>query len=79
MSREGRFLVIEHVPARVNEETGERLFAPETEGVDDLGQRLQHYIRAPLYQILLAVSGVPAVVRAVASLRGLLGGGSRSR
>jgi hypothetical protein len=27
---DGRFLVIEHVPARVNEETGERLFAPET-------------------------------------------------
>ncbi len=27
---EGRFVVIEHVPARVNEETGERYFAPET-------------------------------------------------
>jgi hypothetical protein len=27
---EGRFVVIEHVPARVNEETGERFFAPET-------------------------------------------------
>jgi hypothetical protein len=27
---EGRFVVIEHVPARVNGETGERFFAPET-------------------------------------------------
>ena len=27
---EGRFVVIEHVPARVNEETGERFFAPGT-------------------------------------------------
>lgn len=26
---EGRLLVIEHVPARVNVETGERFFAPE--------------------------------------------------
>ena len=27
---DGWFVVIEHVPARVNEETGERFFAPET-------------------------------------------------
>lgn len=27
---DGRFVVVEHVPARVNEETGERYFAPET-------------------------------------------------
>jgi YgiT-type zinc finger domain-containing protein len=27
---EGRLVVIEHVPARVDEETGERFFAPET-------------------------------------------------
>lgn len=27
---DGRLYVIEHVPARVNVETGERLFAPET-------------------------------------------------
>ena len=27
---DGRFVVIEHVPARVNEETGERFFSPET-------------------------------------------------
>lgn len=27
---DGRLYVIEHVPARVNVETGERLFAPDT-------------------------------------------------
>jgi len=27
---EGRFIVIEHVPARVCRETGEQLFSPET-------------------------------------------------
>lgn len=27
---DGRLYVMEHVPARVNVETGERLFAPET-------------------------------------------------
>lgn len=27
---EGRFVMIEHVPARVNVETGERFFAPAT-------------------------------------------------
>jgi hypothetical protein len=27
---DGRIYVIEHVPARVNVETGERLFAPDT-------------------------------------------------
>ncbi|MGI9180135.1 MAG: YgiT-type zinc finger protein [Longimicrobiaceae bacterium] len=33
---EGQLIVVEHVPARVNEETGERFFAPET--VDRLQQ-----------------------------------------
>jgi YgiT-type zinc finger domain-containing protein len=27
---EGRLVVVEHVPARVNEETGERFFSPAT-------------------------------------------------
>lgn len=27
---DGNFIVIEHVPARVNVETGERFFSPET-------------------------------------------------
>lgn len=30
VEHEGRFFVIEHVPARVCKETGERFFAPET-------------------------------------------------
>ena len=37
---EGRFIVIEHVPARVCRETGEQLFSPETV------TRLQAIIRA---------------------------------
>lgn len=30
LEHEGKVLIIEHVPARVCHETGERLFAPET-------------------------------------------------
>ena len=30
LEHEGRFVIIEHVPARVCQETGEQLFAPET-------------------------------------------------
>ncbi|MBL7224053.1 MAG: YgiT-type zinc finger protein [Candidatus Brocadiae bacterium] len=30
LPHEGRFYIIEHVPARVCEETGEQFFAPET-------------------------------------------------
>lgn len=37
---EGRIVVIEHVPARVNEETGERFFAPET--VERIHQIIWH-------------------------------------
>ncbi|HEX8905691.1 MAG TPA: hypothetical protein VF771_12645 [Longimicrobiaceae bacterium] len=36
---DGRLYVIEHVPARVNVETGERLFSPET------ARRLQQIVR----------------------------------
>ena len=35
---EGRFILIENVPARVNIETGEKYFAPETV------ERLQHAV-----------------------------------
>lgn len=35
----GRLVLVEHVPARVNEETGERFFAPDT------GERLQQIVR----------------------------------
>lgn len=30
LERDGEWVIIEHVPARVNLDTGERLFAPET-------------------------------------------------
>ena len=30
IERDGELVIIEHVPARVNLETGERLFAPDT-------------------------------------------------
>jgi YgiT-type zinc finger domain-containing protein len=36
LEQQGKVLIIEHVPARVCRETGERLFAPETV------ERLQH-------------------------------------
>jgi YgiT-type zinc finger domain-containing protein len=35
---DGRLVVVENVPARVNEETGERFFSPETV------ERLQHIV-----------------------------------
>ncbi len=37
--KDGKFFIIENVPARVNVETGEQLFAPETV------ERLQSIIR----------------------------------
>jgi hypothetical protein len=36
--KEGKFYIIEHVPARVNVETGEQFFSPQTV------ERLQHII-----------------------------------
>jgi hypothetical protein len=36
----GAIIIVEHVPARVNVETGERLFAP------DIVERLQRIIRS---------------------------------
>ena len=38
LEQQGKVLIIEHVPARVCRETGERLFAPETV------ERLQHLV-----------------------------------
>jgi YgiT-type zinc finger domain-containing protein len=42
LEMDGRFYVIEHVPARVCVETGEQLFAPETV------QRRKQIVRAEL-------------------------------
>jgi YgiT-type zinc finger domain-containing protein len=49
---DGRLIVVEHVPARVNEETGERFFAPET--VERL-QRIAWGERAPSRVVETAV------------------------
>ena len=38
LEQKGKVLIIEHVPARVCRETGERLFAPE------IVERLQHIV-----------------------------------
>ena len=38
LEQQGKVLIIEHVPARVCRETGERLFTPETV------ERLQHIV-----------------------------------
>ena len=38
LEHQGKVLIIENVPARVCQETGERLFAPETV------ERLQHIV-----------------------------------
>ena len=42
---DGRFIIIEDVPARVNGETGERYFSPET--VERLQQAVCQWFRPP--------------------------------
>ena len=49
----GKFILIENVPARVNEETGEQFFAPSTvmllqQFILD-GQDPEHVIQTPVY------------------------------
>jgi YgiT-type zinc finger domain-containing protein len=54
LEHEGALLMIEHVPARVCQETGEQLFAPET--VERLHALLRHrpqptrVITTPVYE-----------------------------
>lgn len=56
LEREGKFFIIENVPARVCVETGERLFSPET--VERLQQIIrenkppQRLIETPVYEFL---------------------------
>ena len=51
---DGRIVVVEHVPARVDMDTGERLFSPET--VDQLqktiwgGAQPSRTIQTPVYE-----------------------------
>jgi hypothetical protein len=52
--KEGQFYVIENVPARVDEETGEQYFSPQT--VEQLqtiireGGKPSRFIRTPVYE-----------------------------
>lgn len=51
---DGRFYIVEHVPARVCQETGEQLFSPETvERIQALirgGQRPTRVVETPVYE-----------------------------
>ena len=52
--KDGKFYIIENVPARVNQETGEQFFAPQT--VEHLrqiisgGGRPRRVIQTPVYE-----------------------------
>jgi YgiT-type zinc finger domain-containing protein len=50
----GRFYIIEHVPARVCQETGEQFFSPETvERIQDLiegGKKPARVVETPVYE-----------------------------
>jgi hypothetical protein len=54
LEHEGRFYIVENVPARVNEETGEQFFSPAT--VERLQTTLLHQgkpnrmIQTPVYE-----------------------------
>jgi len=49
----GKMIVVENVPARVNQETGEQFFSPST--VENLQQTIlegkepDHYVKVPVY------------------------------
>ena len=49
----GKMIVVENVPARVNQETGEQFFSPST--VEHLQQTIlegkepDHYVKVPVY------------------------------
>ena len=55
---DGRFVIVENVPARVSERTGERLFSPET--VESL-QRIIWGARTPTRVIQTLVFEYPSV------------------
>ena len=54
MQHNGQIFVIENVPARVNEETGEQLFSPATvEHLQQIilnGQAPDHFAEVPVYK-----------------------------
>jgi hypothetical protein len=54
VEKDGKFFVVENVPARVNQETGEQLFSPKTvEKIQDLlrgDQTPYRTMETPVYQ-----------------------------
>jgi len=58
---DGKFFIVEHVPARVCAETGEQLFSPET--VEKLQKIIREQkkpvkvIETPVYEFELAATG----------------------
>jgi YgiT-type zinc finger domain-containing protein len=54
LEHEGKFYVVEHVPARVCKETGEPFFSPETvEHIQSIikgGKRPDRMIETPVYE-----------------------------
>jgi YgiT-type zinc finger domain-containing protein len=51
---DGKFYIVQHVPARVCQETGERFFAPETvERIQAMikdGERPARVVKTPVYE-----------------------------
>ncbi len=58
LEMDGRFVIVENVPARVSERTGERLFAPET--VESL-QRIMWGTKTPKRVVQTPVFEYPSV------------------
>ena len=54
LERDGKFIIVEHVPARVCVETGEQFFSPETvERLQQMiweGERPKKVIETPVYE-----------------------------
>ena len=56
LERDGKFFIVENVPARVCMETGEQFFSPQTvEHIQDIiktGQRPDRVIETPVYNYM---------------------------
>ena len=54
--KDGKFYIVENVPARVNEETGEQYFAPETvEALRQIilsGQKPRRTVETPVFDFV---------------------------
>ena len=54
LEREGKFFLVEHVPARVCRETGEQFFAPDTverlQAMVNNGEKPARVIETPVYE-----------------------------